>query len=71
MTARDTISTIWTAPTFGVSRVWRAIVATENWMALRRSRQALLRLDERLLRDIGITREEAIREARRSDVTED
>jgi len=30
-----------------------------------RQRQALLELDDRLLRDIGITRDEAIREARK------
>jgi uncharacterized protein YjiS (DUF1127 family) len=30
-----------------------------------RQRQALLELDDRLLRDIGITRAEAIREARK------
>jgi uncharacterized protein YjiS (DUF1127 family) len=30
-----------------------------------RQRQALLQLDDRLLRDIGITRAEAIREARK------
>lgn len=33
--------------------------------ALRRQRRALTRLDARLLRDIGLTRSEAVEEARR------
>ncbi|HVV62005.1 MAG TPA: DUF1127 domain-containing protein [Pseudolabrys sp.] len=36
-----------------------AIECQDRW----RQRQALLELDERLLRDIGISREQAIREA--------
>lgn len=34
-----------------------------NWLERRRSRQALAELDERLLRDIGLTPSEAIAES--------
>jgi uncharacterized protein YjiS (DUF1127 family) len=71
MAKRDTISTIRTMPTFGVPRAVRLLAEIEGWMALRRSRHALLRLDDRLLRDVGLTRADAIAEARRSDVLED
>jgi uncharacterized protein YjiS (DUF1127 family) len=71
MAKRDTIGTIWTMPTFGVPRAVRLLAEIEGWMALRRSRHALLRLDDRLLRDVGLTRADAIAEARRSDVIED
>ncbi|WP_372574252.1 DUF1127 domain-containing protein [Ruegeria jejuensis] len=42
---------------------WRAL--THAW-AVRRDRQKLLRLDDAALKDIGITRSEALAEARRS-----
>jgi uncharacterized protein YjiS (DUF1127 family) len=39
--------------------------ALRRWAALRRSREQLARLDDHLLRDIGLTRAQAEREARR------
>jgi len=41
----------------------RAILALREMLAHRRQRRALARLDNRLLRDIGVSREEAERES--------
>jgi len=49
------------APT--AARSWRAAIAA--WAAARRERRALARLDARLLADIGLTEEDAAREAAR------
>lgn len=47
-------------------RLWPSL---RRWwrraLELRRQRRALARLDEHLLRDIGLTREQALAEARR------
>jgi len=45
------------------ARRFSLIPAVLHHLALRRSRAALLRLDDHLLRDIGLTRDEAAREA--------
>ena len=44
----------------------RAIELVLGWQEVARQRRALLELDERLLKDIGITRADAEREAGRS-----
>jgi uncharacterized protein YjiS (DUF1127 family) len=44
----------------------RIAAALRLWSRKRRTRRRLLELDDRLLRDIGVSRQEAIREARRS-----
>lgn len=43
----------------------RALAMVLYWQELSRQRRALLELDERMLKDIGITRGDAAREARR------
>lgn len=43
-------------------RAWQRI---ERWRELSRERQALAALDDRLLRDIGLRRSDALREAAR------
>jgi uncharacterized protein YjiS (DUF1127 family) len=43
----------------------RAIELILGWQEVARQRRALLKLDERLLKDIGITRADAEREASR------
>jgi uncharacterized protein YjiS (DUF1127 family) len=43
----------------------RAIELVLGWQEVARQRRALLKLDERLLKDIGITRADAEREASR------
>lgn len=53
---------------FRFADLWQDAVA---WDALRRSRLALMRLDEVHLRDIGITRAMARDEARKSLLTGD
>lgn len=70
MGGKGTIGTMWAWSVAGTPRVRRIRATMHDWFALRRSRQALLRLDEHLLRDIGITRADALAEARRSDLTE-
>lgn len=44
-------------------RIRRGVALLRTWQQRRRQRHALLSLDERLLRDIGIGRDEARREA--------
>lgn len=48
--------------------IWREIVQD---LALRRSRRALLKLDDAHLRDIGLTRAMARQEAARSHLTDE
>jgi uncharacterized protein YjiS (DUF1127 family) len=51
----------------------RALVGLLRWHEIARQRRALLTLDDRMLKDIGITRAEAEREASRPswrDVTD-
>jgi uncharacterized protein YjiS (DUF1127 family) len=43
----------------------RAIEQVLGWQEVARQRRSLLELDERLLKDIGITRADALREASR------
>jgi uncharacterized protein YjiS (DUF1127 family) len=43
----------------------RAVELVLDWHEVARQRRALLGLDERLLKDIGITRADAVREASR------
>lgn len=62
------------APVAGAAReitrfLWgsaqRMLMALLRWQELARQRQALLALDDRLLKDIGLSRADAVREARR------
>jgi len=48
-----------------VAWLLRAIELVLDWQEVARQRRALLTLDERLLKDIGITRADAEREASR------
>lgn len=74
MAIRGTIETIHPLPIVAgprlraVLRGWLA--ALEAWLAVRRSRLALLQLDDRLLRDIGVTRADALAEAARSQLAD-
>lgn len=43
----------------------RAGRVVSNWLARRRSRQSLAVLDTHLLRDLGLTQDEALHEARK------
>ena len=54
-----------TAGRHGASRIARLARAARGALALGRSRAALDDLDDHLLRDIGLTREQARAEARR------
>lgn len=46
---------------------WRLLVAGFRlWLGKRRSRRRLAELDDRMLRDIGLTRPDAMREVRKS-----
>jgi uncharacterized protein YjiS (DUF1127 family) len=47
----------------GMHHVWRACQVASWRLARQRTRRALAGLDDRMLRDVGITREQAIREA--------
>jgi uncharacterized protein YjiS (DUF1127 family) len=47
------------------SRADRAITTLLRWQELARERRALMRLDDHMLKDIGITRADAQREAER------
>lgn len=47
------------------ARLLRAVELVLGWQELARQRRALFTLDERLLKDIGITRADAEREASR------
>ena len=43
--------------------LWRAIGAVEMWLARRQGWQDLNSLDDRMLKDVGFTREQAFRGA--------
>jgi uncharacterized protein YjiS (DUF1127 family) len=43
----------------------RAITTLLRWQELARQRRALLRLDDHMLKDIGVSRTDALREAER------
>jgi uncharacterized protein YjiS (DUF1127 family) len=47
------------------SRADRAITTLLRWQELARERRALMRLDDHMLKDIGITRADAQRESER------
>lgn len=47
----------------GLHQVWRGCQTACWWFARQRTRRALEQLDDRMLNDIGITREQALREA--------
>ena len=49
--------------TFVAGSIWKAAEATQPWHERWRQRQALLRLDDHLLKDIGVSRAEAEEEA--------
>ena len=51
------------AVTTVASGIWKAAEATQPWYDRWRQRQALLRLDDHLLKDIGVSRAEAEEEA--------
>lgn len=46
-------------------QVERAITALLRWRELARQRRALLRMDDHMLKDIGLSRADALREAER------
>jgi uncharacterized protein YjiS (DUF1127 family) len=72
MATRGTIATIRPLTGFGPVLTLRGVLAgLEARIAVRRSRHALLQLDERLLRDIGVTRGDAVAEAARSQLSLD
>lgn len=50
---------------FGWRTAWRLAAMLVHWRRLARQRAALADLEDYLLEDIGLTREEARREARR------
>jgi uncharacterized protein YjiS (DUF1127 family) len=57
-------------PVFATGRAWRSslrrwIEAVNTMYRRRRQRQALLELDDRLLADCGLSRQDAIKEARK------
>ncbi|MFC7705251.1 DUF1127 domain-containing protein [Plastorhodobacter daqingensis] len=70
-TPRNQVNTMTTAPSLArpaalaPSRRWNTLALLSQWRELRRQRLRLADLDDAALRDIGITREEASREARR------
>jgi uncharacterized protein YjiS (DUF1127 family) len=43
----------------------RAILTLLRWQELARQRRALLKMDDRMLKDIGVSRADAVREAGR------
>jgi uncharacterized protein YjiS (DUF1127 family) len=45
------------------SRPFEWVHAVSTWIARRRQRRALIALDDRLLADIGVSREQALRQA--------
>ena len=47
------------------SLLWRVLHTVLQWRARSRQRQALRELDDRLLKDIGLTREQQEQEARK------
>ncbi len=47
----------------GLQQVWRGCRIARWQLARQRTRRALAQLDDRMLRDIGISREQAMREA--------
>jgi len=61
----DTLPAHWGARDAGAATGWidSASNALVRWLDASRSRQSLDQLDEYLLRDIGLTREDARREA--------
>lgn len=63
----DTLPAHWTARDAASDVGWRtrASDVLARWLDTSRSRQTLDELDEHLLRDIGLTRDEARREARK------
>jgi uncharacterized protein YjiS (DUF1127 family) len=61
----DTVPAHWNAHAGAAQAAWwvRASDVLARWLDASRSRQTLDELDEHLLRDIGLTRDEARREA--------
>ncbi|MGE0724486.1 MAG: DUF1127 domain-containing protein [Alphaproteobacteria bacterium] len=45
------------------STISRAVIALLDWNDRQRARRMLLELDDRALRDVGLTRSDAVREA--------
>lgn len=52
-------------PRAGLFWVRHGLVRLARWQQLARERESLRHLDERTLRDIGVSRHEALKEARR------
>jgi uncharacterized protein YjiS (DUF1127 family) len=70
MTTDSTVSFDWTAYRVALAsgsraRVRSAIGALKRWLELHAERRALARLDERALKDIGLSRVDALRESDR------